>query len=88
MRHKRTGERELKSIILSAALAVAVLASNPARAQCTHCVIQTKAPSASVPGKFDYRVSCIVDISGDEVNTSVIAASDEEAIEMVRQKQC
>jgi hypothetical protein len=45
-------------------------------------------PSASVPGKFDYRVSCIVDISGDEVNTVVTAATDEEAIEAVRGKHC
>lgn len=64
------------------------LAADEAAAQCTHCVIQTKALSASVPGKFDYRVSCIIDISGDEVNTTVVAENDEEAIEMVRQKHC
>jgi hypothetical protein len=45
------------------------------------CVIQTKMPSASAPNQFDYRVSCIVDISGDEINSAVTAASDEEAIE-------
>jgi hypothetical protein len=28
-----------------------------------------------------YRVSCIVDISGDEINSAVTAAGDEEAIE-------
>ena len=64
------------------------LANAPAAAQCTHCVIQTKVPSASAPGRFDYRVSCIVDLSGDEVNTVVTAATDEEAIEAVRQKRC
>ena len=64
------------------------LAPDQAGAQCAHCVIQIKAPSASVPGKFDYRVSCIIDISGDEVNTVVVAASDEDAIEMVRQTRC
>jgi hypothetical protein len=60
----------------------------PAAAQCTHCVIQTKVPSASAPGKFDFRVSCIVDLSGDEVNTVVTAASDEEAIEAIRRRWC
>jgi hypothetical protein len=78
----------LKKIVIAAVLAAAALAPSSAVAQCTHCVIQTKAPSSSVPGKFDYRVSCIIDISGDEVNTTVVAANDEEAIEMVRGKQC
>ena len=79
----------MKKLIVTAIVAPALfLAADKAAAQCTHCVIQTKAPSASVPGKFDYRVSCIIDISGDEVNTTVVAASDEEAIEMVRQKHC
>jgi hypothetical protein len=58
------------------------------RAECTHCVIQIKVRSALYRGKFDYRVSCLIDLSGDEVNTAVTAVSDEEAIEMVRQKQC
>ena len=62
--------------------------ATPAFAQCTHCVIQTKMPSASAPDKFDYRVSCIVDISGDEINSAVTAASDEEAIEAVKLKGC
>jgi hypothetical protein len=69
-------------------LAAFIGIATPAAAQCTQCVIQTKVPSASVPGKFDYRVSCIVDLSGDEVNTVVTAATDEEAIEAVRQKRC
>ena len=69
-------------------LAATILFATSATAQCTHCVIQTKMPSVSAPGKFDYRVSCIVDISGDEVNTVVTAATDEEAIEAVRGKQC
>ena len=69
-------------------LAIALVFVTPAIAQCTHCVIQTKVPSTSAPGKFDYRVSCIVDISGDEINSAVTAASDEEAIEAVRRKGC
>jgi hypothetical protein len=79
----------LKNVIVATAMSAAILVvPSHAGAECTHCVIQTKAPSASTPGKFDYRVSCIIDLSGDEVNTSVTAANDEEAIEMVRQKQC
>jgi hypothetical protein len=76
-----------KTGIVGIGLAAAIFVT-PAAAQCAHCVIQTKMPSASVPGKFDYRVSCIVDISGDEVNTVVTAATDEEAIEAVRGKHC
>jgi hypothetical protein len=75
-------------LIVGMGFAAAIGFANPAAAQCTHCVIQTKAPSASVPGQFDYRVSCIVDISGDEVNTVVTAATDDEAIEAVRGKHC
>jgi hypothetical protein len=77
-----------KTSVIGLVLVVASAFAAPAAAQCTHCVIQTKAPSASVPGTFDYRVSCIVDISGDEVNTVVTAATDEEAIEAVRGKHC
>jgi len=61
---------------------------SPAHAVCSSCNIQTKAPSATEPGKFDYRVSCIIDESGDEVNTVVTAATDEEAIEMTKKKGC
>jgi hypothetical protein len=64
------------------------LSSTPAAANCTHCVVQTKTPSQSEPGKFEYRVSCIVDLSGDEVNTVVTAASDEEAMAKVRGGHC
>jgi hypothetical protein len=81
-----TGMNRIGSIVLGLAAAVSIAV--PAPAQCTHCVIQTKVPSTSSPGKFDYRVSCIVDLSGDEVNTVVTAGSDEEAIEAVRQKKC
>jgi hypothetical protein len=69
------------------ALAAASMAS-PAHATCTTCNIQTKNPSATAPGKFDYRVSCIVDESGDEVNTAVTAATDEEAFELAKKKGC
>jgi hypothetical protein len=33
-------------------------------------------------------VSCIIDESGDEVNSVVTAATDEEAIELTKRKGC
>jgi hypothetical protein len=73
---------------LLAALLVFAVVPSPALATCSSCNIQTKAPSATAPGKFDYRVSCIIDESGDEVNTVVTAATDEEAIELTKRKGC
>ena len=73
------------------AILLAILATvtvSPAYATCSSCNIQTKTPSAKEPGKFDYRVSCIIDESGDEVNTVVTAATDEEAIELTKKKGC
>ena len=79
----------MKPSLLAASLAFAVFASaSPAFATCSSCNIQTKTPSATAPGKFDYRVSCIVDESGDEVNSAVTAATDEEAIELTKRKGC
>jgi hypothetical protein len=75
--------------LLAAAVAFAALPlASPAYAICSSCNIQSKTPSASAPGKFDYRVSCIIDESGDEVNTVVTAATDEEAIELTKKKGC
>jgi len=79
----------MKYPLLAALLALAALPmAAPANATCSSCNIQTKAPSATAPGKFDYRVSCIIDESGDEVNTTVTAATDEEAIELTKKKGC
>jgi hypothetical protein len=75
----------LPALMLAAA---AIAAASPAHATCSSCNIQTKTPSAAAPGKFDYRISCIVDESGDEVNTTVTAATDEEAIELTKKKGC
>ena len=75
----------LAAVMLAIASAAAV---SPAHATCSSCNIQTKTPSASEPGKYDYRVSCIVDESGDEVNTTVTAATDDEAIELTKKKGC
>jgi hypothetical protein len=80
---------EMKFPLFGALIAtVLATASSPALATCSSCNIQTKMPSATVPGKFDYRVSCIIDESGDEVNTVVTAATDEEAIELTKRKGC
>jgi hypothetical protein len=73
--------------VLLLAIAAAAAAS-PAHATCSSCNIQTKAPSAKEPGKYDYRISCIIDESGDEVNTVVTAATDDEAIELTKKKGC
>jgi hypothetical protein len=79
----------MKYALFAILLAIAATATaSPAHAVCSSCNIQTKTPSATEPGKFDYRVSCIVDESGDEVNTLVTAATDEEAIEMTKKKGC
>jgi hypothetical protein len=79
----------MKTTLLAAAVVFAAFApASPALAICSSCNIQSKTPSAASPGKFDYRVSCIIDESGDEVNTVVTAASDEEAIELTKRKGC
>jgi len=77
----------MKYLFALVAVATFSMASS-AYAVCSSCNIQTKAPSAAQPGKFDYRVSCIIDESGDEVNTAVTAATDEEAIELTKKKGC
>ncbi len=79
----------MRHSLLAILLAIATTATvSPAHAVCSSCNIQTKNPSAKEPGKFDYRVSCIIDESGDEVNTVVTAATDEEAIELTKKKGC
>ena len=79
----------MKHSLLVASLAFAAFVSvSPALAICSSCNIQTKTPSTKEPGKFDYRVSCIIDESGDEVNAVVTAANDEEAIELTKRKGC
>ena len=76
----------MKCMMLAAVLILPLTSS--AHATCSSCNIQSKNPSATAPGKFDYRVSCIIDESGDEVNTVVTASTDEEAIELTKKKGC
>ena len=53
----------------------------------TGCTIQTKKPSASKKGQFDYTLSCIKDSSGDELIAKVTAATDA-AAKALGVKQC
>jgi hypothetical protein len=53
----------------------------------TGCNIQTKKPSASKKGQFDYQLSCIKDSSGDELIAKVTAATDA-AAKALGIKQC
>ena len=78
----------MKYPLLALLICAASALGSPARAACSSCNIQTKNPSATEPGKFDYRVSCIIDESGDEVNSVVTAANDEEAVELTKKKGC
>ena len=61
-------------LLLSAAVLIAV----PALADTcsTGCNIQTKKPSTTKKGQFDYTLSCIRDSSGDELIAKVTAATD------------
>ena len=78
----------MKYPLLALLICAASALASPGHAACSSCNIQTKNPSATEPGKFDYRVSCIIDESGDEVNSVVTAANDEEAIELTKKKGC
>jgi hypothetical protein len=49
---------DMKHAVLFAVIAVApAWLASPAHAMCSSCNIQSKNPSTSQPGKFDYRVS-------------------------------
>lgn len=66
-----------------------VMASVPVVADTcsTGCNIQTKKPSATKKGQFDYTLSCIRDSSGDELIAKVTAATDK-AAKTLATKQC
>jgi len=49
------------------------------------CSIQTKAKSKQT-GKTDYKVSCIEQTSGDEIISTVTAATDKEAKDLASKK--
>lgn len=74
-------------VFASLVVAAAVLSSSPSQAGCVNCQIQTKAASATA-GKFDYRVVCIDDSSGDELAANITAGSDEEALQLMEKTKC
>jgi hypothetical protein len=72
----------MKIVIVTALLFGAIaMVSIPVMADTcsTGCNIQTKKPSATKKGQYDYTISCIRDSSGDELIAKVTAASDEDA---------
>jgi len=81
----------MKKIAISAGLlfGVVTMVSVAALADTcsTGCTIQTKKPSATKKGQFDYTLSCIKDSSGDELIAKVTAATDA-AAKALGVKQC
>jgi hypothetical protein len=81
----------MKKIVISATLlfgAITLVSVSALADTCsTGCTIQTKKPSASKKGQFDYTLSCIKDSSGDELIAKVTAAADAVAKAMGA-KQC
>jgi hypothetical protein len=75
----------VSGLLIGAAILIAI----PALADTcsTGCNIQTKKPSATKKGQFDYTLSCIRDSSGDELIAKVTAATDALAKKMAA-KQC
>ena len=65
-------------------LAALVFVPNVASAACSTCTIQSK--KATKGGKFEYRMSCIHDTSGDEIMSTVTAAKDADAMKMAKGK--
>ena len=71
-------------------LLMVAAAINPqsSKAACVNCQIQSREASADIKGKFVYRISCIDDASGDEINSLITAGSDEEALQQMLAAKC
>jgi len=67
-------------LVLGAAIFVPTVAS----AACSTCTIQSK--KAVKGGKFEYKMSCIHDTSGDEIMSTVVASNDSEAMKLAKGK--
>jgi hypothetical protein len=65
-------------------ISAAILLPTAASAACSTCTIQSKKPAKG--GKFEYKMSCIHDTSGDEIMNTVIAAKDDEAMKLAKGK--
>jgi hypothetical protein len=79
----------MKKMIAAALLvgATALIAIPAIAGTCTvpTCSIQTKAKSKQA-GKMEYKVSCIEQTSGDEIISTVTAATDKEAKDLASKK--
>jgi hypothetical protein len=65
-------------------LVAAAFVPDVAFAACSTCTIQSKKPAKG--GKFEYKMSCIHDTSGDEIMSTVTAAKDSDAMKMAKGK--
>ncbi len=74
------------NIRIAAALFIgaAILIPTAASAACSTCSIQSKKPTKD--GKFEYKMSCIHDTSGDEIMNTVTAAKDADAMKAAKGK--
>ena len=76
-------------LIASALLGGALFYSTPSMANgCINCLVQSKTPSSSAPGKFEFRVVCIELLSGDEISSLITASSEEEALNQMNETKC
>jgi len=70
--------------VVALVVGAAVLIPTAASAACSTCTIQSKKPAKG--GKFEYKLSCIHDTSGDEIMNTVTAAKDDEAMKLAKGK--
>ena len=70
--------------VVALVIGAAVLIPTAASAACSTCTIQSKKPAKG--GKFEYKLSCIHDTSGDEIMNTVTAAKDDEAMKLAKGK--
>jgi len=72
--------RTAASLLIGAAILIPTAAS----ATCSTCTIQSKKQGKD--GKFEYKMSCIHDTSGDEIMSTVTAAKDADAMKLAKGK--
>ena len=70
--------------VVALLIGAAILLPTAASAACSTCTIQSKKPAKG--GKFEYKLSCIHDASGDEIMNTVTAAKDADAMKMAKGK--
>ena len=76
------------TFLLGLVLTAATFIPQSSKAACVNCQIQSREPSTKTPGKFDFRISCIDDASGDEINSLITAGGDEEALQQMLAAKC